>query len=131
MKRISVLVLIVQCFFGCKYFQGDECNNTKPIVGTYQNLYDDQAKNILIINEDGSFDQVFEKGSTVKKNRGFWKKSEGGECRILLSGLKVLQDLPSTAKNYFTNKGVHRFNNILFFEDYPKEFNFYRTNEDQ
>lgn len=66
-KQVCILLLIF--ITSCKYFQGDECNNTLPIVGTYQNTYDIKAKNLLIIRKDGTFEQIFVKNDIIKKNK--------------------------------------------------------------
>lgn len=52
MKKAITILLCILSFVSCKYFQGDNCNNTLPIVGVYENIYDKEAKNILIINKN-------------------------------------------------------------------------------
>lgn len=117
---ISFLVL-----FGCKYFRGDECNNTSSVEGVYENIYDKGAKNILIIKKDGTYEQVFTKEDIIKKNNGKWKFSLT-DCKIFLFNLKLLHDLPEWQESIFSDNGVYRFNNIMFSEDLRKEFDYYR-----
>ncbi len=56
-----ILLLTILILVSCKYLRGDECNNTKPLVGTYENIYDKEAKNLLVIKDDGTFEQIFTK----------------------------------------------------------------------
>tara|TARA_R110000787_G_scaffold11253_1_gene37567 strand:- start:248 stop:634 length:387 start_codon:yes stop_codon:yes gene_type:complete len=127
MRTRQILYLIFLFFTSCKYFKGDKCNNTLPIIGTYQNTYDKKAENLLIIKEDGTFEQIFKKGEIVRENNGTWKLSTTRECYVILKGLKVLHEIPLSLKKYFDHSGVHRFNNILFFEDTGYAFDFYRV----
>lgn len=121
-KRILILICILM-LNGCKYFRGDNCNNTKSIIGTYSNVYDKEAKNILIINKNGTFEQIFTKEGIVKKNNGTWKFFEKS-CDIYLNNLKLLHKVPKQYEKYFLNKGVFRINKIMFNEDLRKQFDF-------
>lgn len=75
MRPLVYLVFLLG-LSSCKYFKGNECNNTLPIIGVYYNDYDKQAEHLLIIKEDGTFEQVFTKGDVVKRNIGTWKRSK-------------------------------------------------------
>lgn len=46
MKKIIVIFFCTVMLNGCQYFKGDHCNNTKSIVGKYENKYDKNAKNL-------------------------------------------------------------------------------------
>ena len=128
MKKIIIIFLFIISFSCCKYFRGDECNNTLPVVGVYENIFNKAAKNILIINEDGTFEQIFTKGKIVKKNKGTWEFFKE-HCKINLKGLKLLHKLPESVHKYYTEVGTTRLNNIVFVEDLGSEFNFYRIED--
>jgi len=129
MKRITIVLIFSVLFFnGCKYFRGDHCNNTKPIVGTYENVYDKEAKNILIIRDDGTFEQIFNKGNAIKKNTGTWKFFKK-TCHIRLENLSLLHSLSKSNEQFFKKTGIHRLNNIVFVEGMSYEFNFYRIDD--
>lgn len=125
MRKITIFLSFL-VLLGCKYLRGDECNNILPIEGTYKNIYDKDAKNILIIRKDGTFEQVFTKEGIVKKNNGKWKIFKN-DCTIFLFNLKLLHDLPEWEKSIFSDNGTYRFNNIMFSEDLRKEFDYYRV----
>lgn len=124
MKNYFILCI---CFLllNCKYFQGDHCNNTKPIVGTYENSYDKNAKNILIIKENKTFEQIFIKGKNIKKNKGTWK-FVNERCVVYLNNLKLLHKVPKQYEEFFSDRGIFRLNKIMFNEDLRKQFDFYR-----
>lgn len=126
MKNIVLVFLCILLFTSCKYFRGDHCNNTLPVVGVYENVFDKEAENILIIKEDGTFEQVFRKGEVVKKNKGSWEFFKE-HCKINLKELKLLHKLPEPAHKYFIQDGVTRLNNIVFVEGMSLEFNYYRV----
>ena len=126
MKKILIAFICLLSFSGCKYFRGDHCNNTLPVPGTYENVYDKEATNYLIINENGTFEQVFTKGVFVKKNKGTWMKGKGN-CNIYLDSLKLLHDVSDSNKSFFKQSGIHRLNNIVFIEGLGYEFDFYRV----
>jgi len=113
-------------FTNCKYFRGDHCNNTLLVSGTYENVYDKEATNYLIINENGTFEQIFTKGVFVKKNKGTWMKGKGN-CNIYFKELKLFHELSDSDKHFFTQSGIHRLNKIMFNEDLRKPFDFYRV----
>jgi hypothetical protein len=125
MKSKYNIIIIIFLLTNCKYFQGDNCNNTEPIVGKYENIYDKEAKNILVIKKDGTFHQIFKKGNITKENKGTWRFFEQS-CDIYLNNLKLLHNLSESNKKYFSEKGIHRLNNIVFVEGMSYEFNFYR-----
>lgn len=125
MKKILIIAFFLFFSSSCRYFKGDECNNTLPLAGVYENTYDENAKNILIIKKDGTFEQVFTKNGISKKNLGSWKKSIK-PCNIYLKGLKLLHEIPENYKIFFKEKGVHRLNKIMFNEDLRKVFNYKR-----
>lgn len=125
MKRSFIIWFCIIFLTSCKYFQGDNCNNTKPITGKYENIYDKKAKNILIINKDGTFEQIFTKGNITKKNKGTWQFFEEN-CNIYLNNLKSFNSLSDWKTNLFSENGIYRLNNIMFLEDLRKEFDFYR-----
>jgi len=96
-----------------------------PVVGTYENIYDKDAKNILIIKENGTFEQVFTKEKIIKRNTGSWRFFDES-CNIYLDSLKLLHELSESNKRFFKQSGIHRLNNIVFVEGLGYEFNFYR-----
>ncbi len=112
-------------FTSCKYFRGDHCNNTKPIIGIYENVYDKKSKNLLIIKEDGTFEQKFIKDGITQNNFGFWEFFDES-CNVKLINLKLMHKVPNQYRKYFGQKGKYRLNKIVFIEDLPKEFDFYR-----
>lgn len=118
-------ILVTSLLISCKYFRGDNCNNTLPIVGTYKNIYDKDAKNILIIKEDGTFEQVFSKENIIKKNKGTWKFSKES-CYVELNNLELMHQLGNMNKKMFSETGKYRLNKIVFIEGLSKEFDFYR-----
>ena len=128
MKKIIILFCALLSFSSCKYFRGDNCNNTLPVEGIYENIYDKDAKNILVIKEDGTFEQIFTKGSIVKTNKGTWKFFKE-YCEIDFKGLKVLHRLGQSEVKFFKQDGVHRLNNIVFVEGMSYEFNYYRVKD--
>jgi len=127
-NKITILFCLIS-IVSCKYFRGDNCNNTLPIVGKYENIYDKEAKNILIIKKDGTFEQFFTKGDLVKTNKGTWKFFQES-CKVYLINLKVLHKLPQKLEDdFFRERGIHRLNNIVFVEGLSFEFNYYRIDE--
>ncbi|WP_298779570.1 hypothetical protein [uncultured Polaribacter sp.] len=126
MKKLLVLIIIILVLSTCKYFRGDNCNNTMPIVGTYENIYDKKAENILIIKNDGTFEQFFKKEDVLKKNSGTWKFFKES-CNIRFKNLKLLHDLSTSNSKFFKKSGTYRLNNIVFVEGLSYEFNYYRT----
>ncbi len=125
MKKILVLIITILVLSTCKYFRGDNCNNTISIVGKYENIYDKNAKNVLIIKKDGTFEQVFTKGNILKKNTGTWKFFKES-CDIYLNDLELLHELSKQSASLFYENGTFRLNNIVFVEGMSYEFNFYR-----
>jgi hypothetical protein len=126
MKKRIVGIVCLLMFSSCKYFQGDKCNNTHSVIGIYENVYDKSAKNHLIINNDGTFEQEFTKENITKKNKGTWIKGKEN-CRIYFKNLKLFHQLPESNKKLFSQNGMHRSNNIVFVEDMGREFDFYRV----
>ncbi len=128
MKKFVFIIISITLLNGCKYFRGDKCNNTLSIVGVYENIYDNNAKNILIIKSDGTFEQEYKKGDTIKFNNGTWKFFENS-CSLYLYDLKSFNDLSDWKRNLFRENGIYRLNNIMFLEDLRKEFDFYRIED--
>ena len=125
MKKTIILSSIIFLLFSCKYFRGDSCNNTIPIIGTYKNIYDKNAENLLIIIEDGTFYQKFTKDDIVTENTGTWKIFKES-CNVIFVNLKLLHNLPLNEKKLFRDTGLYRLNKIMFVEDLRTEFDFYR-----
>ncbi|KAB1154247.1 hypothetical protein F7018_14855 [Tenacibaculum aiptasiae] len=125
MKYITIFFCLF-LFLGCKYFKGDNCNNTLPIVGVYKNIYDKEASNLLIIKEGGVFEQIYTKENLIKKNKGKWKFSKES-CDIYFKNLKLMHKVSPTYLKYFTENGIYRLNTIRFNEDLRDEFDFYRV----
>lgn len=126
MYKKFILLLSLCLLIGCKYFRGDNCNNTKSIIGTYENIYDKKAKNLLIIKEDGTFKQKFVKDGITRNNTGTWKFFNES-CNLKLNNFKLMHKISPTYSKYFTQKGIYRLNTIRFNEDLRKEFDFYRV----
>ena len=126
MRKIIIVLFCVLSFTNCKYFRGDQCNNTLSVEGVYENLYDNEAKNILIIKKDGTFEQIFTKGNIIKKNKGTWKFFKK-YCEIDFKNLKLLHSVTPTLEKYFTQNGKYRLNKIMFNEDLRKPFDFYKV----
>jgi len=126
MKKILFL-LIILFLVSCKYFRGDNCSNTKSIIGTYKNVFDDDAENVLIINEDGTFEQRYIKKGVAKENIGKWFFYQES-CNVKLEGLVLMHHklLGVYEKQEFREEGVYRLNTIRFNEDLQDEFDFYR-----
>lgn len=125
MKNTVYFLLVFIFLTSCKCFQGDHCNNTKPIAGVYKNIFDKEAKNILNIKNNGTFEQVFTKNGQVIKNLGEWSFYEEN-CNVDLKGLKLMHELGKYEKEEFKEEGLYRLNNIIFNEDLGREFDFYR-----
>jgi len=128
-KKVFTILFFLIFISSCKYIRGDNCNNTLTIVGKYENVYDKEAKNILIIKKNGTFEQVFTKGDLIKTNNGTWKFFQES-CNVYLTNLKLLHKLPQKLEDdFFRESGIHRLNNIVFVEGLSSEFNYYRINE--
>lgn len=128
MNKIYAFTFLLFFLNSCKYFRGDNCNNTKSIIGTYENIFDKKAKNILIIKEDGTFEQKFLKGGDLKKNIGRWIFFNE-TCAVHFKNLKLMHELGQYEKNEFKEEGLYRLDKIVFNEDLPYEFDFYRIND--
>ena len=120
--------MLLSLLTSCKYFIGDNCNNTLPITGKYYNDYDKKAKHLLILKEDGTFEQLFEKDTILKRNSGTWKFFDES-CSLYFEELKFLQNVP---KGYIDDKlyerpAIHRTNNIYFIDHY--DVSFYRLKD--
>ena len=125
MKKIFIIVFCLSLFNSCKYFRGDNCNNTLPIVGVYKNIYDKEAENILIIKKDGTFEQKFTKKGEIKTSKGTWSFFEES-CNVYFNGLKLFHKVKPMQKRFFSESGVFRLNKIMFNEDMRVLFDFYR-----
>jgi hypothetical protein len=124
------LILII-CLFTYSCAKRDNCNNNLPVVGSYENIYDKEAKNVLILREDSTFEQIFTKGRTVKRNKGSYRFFRNS-CSIYFKNLKVFQNLPKLKEEYHIEEeypAKFRNNNVIFLEDFPDEFDYYRIYE--
>lgn len=126
MKQLYIIIIISTCLLSC--IGRDNCNNSLSIVGKYQNIYDKEAKNTLIIKSDGTFEQFFEKDTILKRNSGSWKFSQKS-CYVNFDTLKVLHSLPNSVKEFEMSLGKFRNNNIIFVEGMAFEFDFFRIKE--
>ena len=129
MRNYLKIFLICLLSFSC--VKRDNCNNSLSIVGKYENTYDKKASNILIINSNGTFDQIFRKDKFLKKNRGTYKFFKN-DCGLYFKNLKVLHEIPKQYSDFNVEDGFpakFRNNNIIFIEDLPLEFDFYRIDE--
>lgn len=68
-------------FFSCK--EKDQCGNDTDISGVYENKFEKGATNYLIIKNDGTFEQKYKKGDTIKENKGKWKFLNSDRVNIL------------------------------------------------
>lgn len=127
MKKNLVFFIVIFTIYNCKYFKGDHCNNTMAITGTYENIYDKSAKNILIIKQDGTFEQIYTKKEIKKKNTGTWKFFKE-DCAIDFKGLKLMHEFEEIIKDLFVSDGIYRVNTIMFNEDLKDEFDFHKIN---
>lgn len=127
MNKLLVFFIFLFTICSCKYFVGGHCNNTMPIIGTYENIYDKEAQNILVIKEDGAFEQTYTKKGKTKTNKGTWKFFKG-HCAIDLKGLKLMHEVDAITRGEFVTDGIYRVNTIRFNEDLRDEFDFYRVN---
>ena len=128
MKNKIIIFLAFLTLTNCKYFRGDHCNNTMPIVGVYENVYDKEATNYLIINKNGTFEQVFTKDQIIQKNKGTWKYFKK-HCDIDFENFKLMHEIGIYEKKLFRQNGRYRLNKIMFIEDLGKEFDFYRVKD--
>lgn len=129
MKNYLLILIISLSTYSCA--KRDNCNNNLPIVGSYENIYDKQAKNVLILRKDSTFEQIFTKGRTIKRNKGSYKFFRNS-CSIYFKNLKVFQNLSKLKVEYHIEEeypAKFRNNNIIFLEDFPDEFDFYRIYE--
>lgn len=117
MKKIILILTFLPLFINCKYIKGNSCNNTYTVEGTYYSDYDKEAKNILIIKADGSFEQVLAKDNKIKKNNGTWIFYKE-DCEIKFTNLKFLHNSPKsyTNDNPYEYPAVFRTNNIYFID---------------
>lgn len=129
MNRLTIVLIPLLILSSCKYFRGDNCNNTLPIAGTYYNDYDKNAKNLLIIKTDGTFEQIFSKEGYAKKNNGKWSFFEES-CKIHFENLKFLQKIPEKYldDNLYEYPAIHKANNIYFIDHY--DISYYRVNNE-
>ncbi len=128
MKKTTIILLCILFFNSCRYFRGDNCNNTTTILGTYENVNEKGAKTLLLIKEDGSFEQIYTKGDNIKKNTGNWKFIQKS-CKVRFENLKLLHYVSPTHKQFFIDNGVYRINIIRFNEDLRKQFDYFPVDE--
>lgn len=132
MKKLITIFLIFFAVLGfssfmCSCMNRDHCNNSLDIVGVYENRYESGVKNYLTINSDGTFEQIYTKNKTTKKNKGKWVFFEKS-CSVRFDTLRLLHELPTQEieSSFEGMIGLFRNNNILFYEDMPKQYNYYR-----
>lgn len=126
MKHLYISIIICSFIFSC--VGRDHCNNSLSIVGKYQNIYDKEASNILIIKSDGTFEQVYKKDTILKQNSGTWKYFNKS-CKVYFDKLSILHPLPKSVKEFERSSGKFRNNNIIFIEGLAFEFDFFRIKE--
>ena len=130
MWRLSIIlitILLTGCnFFDPKNFKGDECNNTMPIEGVYENFYDKKAENLLVIKSDGTFEQIFTKDSITKRNNGTWKFFKE-DCSIYFKELAYLHYISKQEEEVYFFPAIHRKDNIYFIDHY--NLSFYRKED--
>ena len=126
MKQLYIILIMCTCLLSC--IGRDNCNNSFPIVGKYQNIYDKEAENTLIIKSDGTFEQVFKKGEIIKRNSGTWKFFDKS-CKVYFDTLRIFHSLPKSVKEFERSSGKFRNNNIIFIEGLAFEFDFFRIKE--
>lgn len=124
MKKIIFMIFVILFFFSCK--ERDQCGNDVDISGVYENKFEEGATNYLIIKNDGTFEQKYKKGDTIKENKGKWRYN-AERCKLKFDTLKVLHNVPyndENSENIPRMGPVFRRNKILFYEDLPFEYDF-------
>lgn len=122
-----IFIFLTSCnFFDSKNFVGDECNNTKPVTGVYENFYVKKAENLLIIKSDGTFEQIFRKDTLTKSNRGTWKFFQEG-CSLYFKNLEYLHEVSKQEEEVYFFPAIHRKDNIMFIDHY--NLSFYRKED--
>jgi hypothetical protein len=127
----NYFIILIICLFTFSCAKRDNCNNLVPLVGKYENIYDKDATNILIIKADGTFEQIFTKGKIVQKNKGTYRFFTD-DCTLYLDGLKILHNLPRQYSEYKVEDkfpAKFRNNNVIFIEGLAYEFDYYRIDE--
>ncbi len=127
MKKTVFILLTLLVFISCK--EKDQCGNDIDISGIYENKFEEGATNYLIIKNDGTFEQKYKKGDTIKINKGKWEYfNTRKHCVIRFDTLKQLHNVPY--RETLENTAPHfRRNKILFYEDLPFEYDFIKTNK--
>lgn len=121
---IMTLLILTSCF------NKDNCNNSSEIYGKYENTYEKGAKDLLIIKNDGTFEQIYIKGKVKKSNKGTWKFFKD-DCSIFFKTLKLLHNLPAqyTEESVEGQPAKYRNNKIMFYEDIPFEYDYSRVED--
>jgi|GEM_PF-2490286 len=128
----TTFIFFLFLFISCT--EKDPCGNDLDISGIYENKFEKGATNYLIIKNDGTFEQRYLKEGTIKKNKGKWRYYSNGKnyCSIKFDTLKVLHNVPYRNKNTEEIKWfspIFRRNKIMFYEDFPFEYDFVKTNK--
>jgi len=125
---IFFLFLLISCT------EKDPCGNDLDISGVYENKFEKGVTNYLIIKNDGTFEQRYRKQGTIKKNKGKWRYRFDGKnyCSIKFDTLKVLHYVPyrdEESEAIERMSAIFRRNKIMFYEDFPFEYDFVKTNK--
>lgn len=123
-------VIFMFCLFCFSCTKRDNCNNSVSLVGKYENIYDKDAKNILIIKADGTFEQIFIKGKNIKRHKGTYTFFKD-DCGLYFKKLKILHYLPKQLLEHHMEEypATFRNNNIVFGGDSDDDINYYRIDE--
>lgn len=124
MKKTVFIFFIALSFFSCS--KKDQCGNDIDVSGVYENKFEKGATNYLILNNDGTFEQKYKKGDTIKVNKGKWEYNKE-QCRLKFNTLKVLHNIPyndENSENIPKMRPVFRRSKILFYEDLPFEYDY-------
>lgn len=126
-NNILTFILLLMVFSCTKK---DDCNNSIEIYGKYENTYEQEAKDYLTMNKNGTFEQIYIKGSIIKKNKGTWKFFKD-DCSIYFKTLKLLHNLPPQSKEESVEGQPAKFRNnkIMFYEDMPFEYDYTRIQD--
>ncbi|QZK91530.1 hypothetical protein K5V07_13890 [Flavobacterium sp. CHNK8] len=127
---VNYIKIFSICLFCFSCVNKDKCNNTVSFIGSYKNIYDKEAKNILIINANGTFEQIFTKDNIEKKHRGTYKYFKD-DCTVIFEKLKILHSLPKRLLEHHMEEypATFRNNNIVFGGESDDDINYYRIDE--
>lgn len=121
MKKLIILGLLI--VFSCS--KQEKCSSIEEVIGKYENDYEIGATNILTLNNDGTFNQLYKKGKIIKNNTGTWKFFKI-DCSIDFVTLKLLHKLPKQSREESVEgkPAKYRNNKIMFYEDMPFEYDY-------